>query len=137
MLGLVETRFYQAVMRLLSMRFHISRSSIVRGLFLMEFFNFVGKEGKARLVFGGGGCSLPFVDYHDRRTRSVDSLPLTCVSPLSVELVLHKQPLLSNYLCPSGRDSRPQEQGIYPLSSYPCSLSTSLVSRLCLPFPTE
>jgi hypothetical protein len=48
-------------------------------------------------------------------------------SPLSVELVLHKQPLSSNYLSSSGRDLRPPRT--WHVSSFLISLFSLHVSR--------
>jgi len=75
-----ETRFHQAVMRLLSMKYHIFCSGIVWGFFdgiLQLFVRFhkkanhsVGKEGtrRARLALGGeAACSLLIITIFSKR----------------------------------------------------------------------
>ena len=60
------------------------------------------------------------------------------VTPLSVELVLHKQPLLSTHLSSSGRDSRPPRTGWVPiLFPHIPVLSPRLSFPDCLPFSTK
>jgi len=75
-----------------------------------------------------------------REERDVFPSPLDwlSVSPLSVELVRHKQqPLLSNYLSSSGRDSRPPKNRVSILFPRIPVLSPRLSFPDKLPFPTE